>query len=85
MRITMRIREDPSQRKKLEEFGEFLLRVGDNTENTFPERGEDVIQLTPNIISDSKSNEDFVDEIFPNITHNFTIQTSYAIVPFWFH
>jgi len=71
MRIALRIAQDPSKRQELEEFGDFLLRVGDNTEKIFPDRGQDVIKLPKNIVSTSKTQEDFVNEIFPNIAENF--------------
>ncbi len=71
MRITMRILKDRYNADELEEYGEFLLRIGEGREQTYPEFGDDVIKLPENIVSKSKTLDDFIDEIFPDIAQNF--------------
>ena len=49
------------------EFNEWLLKVGEGREETFPEVGQDMIKIPEKLKSKSKSLEEFCDEIFPGI------------------
>jgi ATP-dependent DNA helicase PIF1 len=71
MRVKFRMLETSSDVKQLQEYNDFLLRVGDNLEETYVLRGPDVIKLPESIVSKANTDEDFIDEIFPDIVENF--------------
>ena len=71
MRITLRAEGNPSQLQEFQAYGDFLERIGDGEEPSVLDRGEDVIKLPTNIASLSPTQDDFVQEIFPNLEKNF--------------
>lgn len=53
--------------KKLDDFSKFLQNVGDGKLKTFPELGQDVVQLPEPIVSQSSTIGKFIDEIYPEL------------------
>ena len=52
-----------------QQFDDFLLRVGNGVENTFPDKGEDFIKLPSNMCAPSDSVEDLITSVhFPTGT-----------------
>ena len=57
---------------KLQQWAEYLKKVGSGTERTYDELGcgSDLIKLPENIISTSENLHEFADEIYPNFVQN---------------
>ncbi len=63
--------EDQHDEKSLQHFADTLQSIGDGTYPICKELGEDMIKLPNSWISKSKTIEEFIDEIFPNLTDNY--------------
>ena len=64
-------------KEKQQEFMNYLLRIGDG-KKTAMNMEDELIELKNEIISKSSNSDDFVDEIFPNIS-NVTTNLNHAI------
>ena len=64
----MRLRSENNEDiEVLSEFADYLLRVGEGREKTFPEIGEDMIKIPNEIKSEVETVEEFCDQIFENM------------------
>ena len=52
---------------KIAQFADYLLKVGEGREETFPEIGEDMIMIPEELKSKAETLDQFCDEIFPNM------------------
>ena len=71
MRIKLRATRENESLDDLKEYGEFSLRVGDGKENIISDLGDDVIRLPDSIVSNSETEHDFIDEIYPDLQENY--------------
>ena len=72
MRVLKAISKNPHDphAHALQEFADFLERVGDGKEPAVPTLGEGVIVLPKEMISRSKNHAEFINEIYPNIRNS---------------
>ena len=73
LELNMRLKNISCPEEK--EFHEWLLRVGDGREETFPEIGDDMIRIPEKLKSKSKNSKEFCQEIFPGLSE--TIETAF--------
>jgi ATP-dependent DNA helicase PIF1 len=52
------------------EFYNYLMRIGNGTEETFSEYGEDMVRLPNHMVSTARDLEEFVDNIYPSLDTN---------------
>ena len=73
LELNMRLKNISCPEEK--DFHEWLLRVGDGREDTFPEIGEDMIKIPQKLKSKSKNLKEFCQEIFPGLSE--TIENTF--------
>jgi len=71
MRVKKRCNGSQEHDAQLQQYSDFLLRVGDGVERRYPERGEEVIKLPDEIVSKSVNIAQLVDEIFTHVNSQF--------------
>ena len=65
MRLKSGVNEEDA--KKIAKFADYLLKVGEGREETFPEIGQDMIKIPDEIKSKAETLDQFCDEIFPDM------------------
>jgi ATP-dependent DNA helicase PIF1 len=70
-------------KEKQQEFMDYLLKIGDGKEKTIKlltnsNMNEDVIEIRDSMLSKSTNLDEFIDEVYPNIS-NTTIDADYAL------
>jgi hypothetical protein len=52
------------------EFYNYFMRIGNGTEQTFSEYGEDMVRLPNHMVSAARNLEEFVDNVYPSLDMN---------------
>lgn len=55
--------------KEEKDFADYLIRIGEGTEETHPEVGQDMVKIPDHLKSKSENLNQFVEEIFPNLAN----------------
>jgi hypothetical protein len=66
MRVLLRAEEGA------EEFSKFLMEIGDDTYPHEGKYGDNVVQLPKNVLSQSATRDNFLDEIYTDLSQNYT-------------